>query len=374
MDFGLDITQLGLGLRYYPEPLKNFLINIQRDGDMLLINNIQGSVGDNNINLSASIGNFNDTLLENMYGSFELYSDLLDVDQLLSYQLPHDGDEVQKTDTSVVHEPIRLYDLEYPQFDFTVDIGEVRYENHRFYDLNGSFRSSRDKIFYLDKLETSPEGRGTIEFDGFINVSSPEKYTVSAELNLNGIDINDLNLELQSGDTIMAMKDHFYGIVNARGLAEIFITPELKVDMPTSTVAFNVMVTDGALINFTPLQVAGKYLDSKDLNNVRFDTVRNSFTLVDSRINIPIMNIESSVGQMLIQGEQGLDMSYLYLVHVPPKLAMGAARSAMSEGVKEDGEDQVNKMKRGDFLVLTVWSNGTDSDFKLGDRRNKFQK
>ena len=86
------------------------------------------------------------------------------------------------------------------------------------------------------------------------------------------------------------------------------------------------------------------------------------------------MNIESSVGQMLIQGEQGLDMSYLYLVHVPPKLAMGAARSAMSEGVKEDGEDQVNKMKRGDFLVLTVWSNGTDSDFKLGDRRNKFQK
>ena len=168
--------------------------------------------------------------------------------------------------------------------------------------------------------------------------------------------------------------EHFLGIVDGRGLAEIFITPELKVDMPTSTAAFNVKVTDGALINFTPLQVAGKYLDSKDLNNVRFATLRNSFTLVDSRITIPIMNIESSLGQMLIQGEQGLDMSYLYLVHVPPKLAMSAARSAMSEGAKDDGEDQVNQMKRGDFLMMTIWSNGTDSDFKLGDRRNKFQK
>ena len=374
MDFGLDITQLGWGLRYYPDRFKNFLINIQRDGDLLLINNIQGSVGENNLNLSASIGNFNDTVLENMYGSFELYSDLLDFNQLLNYQAPHEGDEVQKKDTSVVHEPIRLYDLEYPQFDFTVDIGEVRYENHRFYDLNGKFRSSKNKIFYLDKLETSPEGRGTISFDGLINVASPEKYTVSAEVNLNGININDLNLEFQSGDTILAMKDHFLGIVDGRGLAEIFITPELKVDMPTTTAAFNVKVTDGALINFTPLQVAGKYLDSKDLNNVRFATVRNSFTLVDSRITIPIMNIESSLGQMLIQGEQGLDMSYLYLVHVPPKLAMSAARSAMSERAKEDGVDQVNQMKRGDYLVITIWSNGTDSDFKLGDRRNRFQK
>jgi len=374
IDFGLDITQLGLGLRYYPERFKNFLINIQREDNLLLINNIQGSVGDNNINLSASIGNFNDTLLENMVGSFELYSDLLDFNQLLNYQIPHEGNEVGEKDTSVVHDPLRLYEMEYPQFDFTVDIGEVRYENHNFYDLNGKFRSSKDKIFYLDKLETSPEGRGTIEFDGFINVSSPESYVVSAELNLKGIDINDLNLELQSGDTVMVMKDHFYGIVDAKGLAEIFITPELKVDMPTTTAAFNVTVTNGALINFTPLQVAGKYLDSKDLNNVRFATVRNSFTLVDSKITIPIMNVESSLGQMLIQGEQGLDMSYLYLVHVPPKLAMGAARSAMSQGAREDGEDQVNQMKRGDFLMMTIWSNGKDSDFKLGDRRNKFQK
>jgi len=30
--------------------------------------------------------------------------------------------------------------------------------------------------------------------------------------------------------------------------------------------------------------------------------------------------------------------------------------------------------ERGDFLIITVWSDGTESDFKLGDRRNKFLK
>ncbi len=95
---------------------------------------------------------------------------------------------------------------------------------------------------------------------------------------------------------------------------------------------------------------------------------------MDSRIVIPLMNVESTVGQMLIEGEQGLDESYLYLVRVPPKLAREAARSAMSEGSKDDGEDQVSQMKRGDFLGITLWSNGIESDVKLGDRRNKFLK
>ena len=128
------------------------------------------------------------------------------------------------------------------------------------------------------------------------------------------------------------------------------------------------------MINFTPLQAAGKFLDSKDLNHVRFAKVRNSFTLMDSRIVMPAMIVESTLGQLIIQGEQGLDNSYLYLVHVPQKLARQAVRSAMSEGAKEDGEDQINQMKRGDFLMITLWSNGTESDFKLGDRRQKFLK
>jgi len=161
--------------------------------------------------------------------------------------------------------------------------------------------------------------------------------------------------------------------VDAKGLAEIFITPELNVDMPASTAQFNVTVNDGALINFTPLQAAGKFLDSKDLNNVRFATVRNSFTLMDSKLIIPLMNVESTIGQMLIVGEQGLDGSYLYLVRVPPKLAREAARSAMSEGSKDDGEDQITQMKRGDFLGITLWSDGIESDVKLGDRRDKFR-
>ena len=45
----------------------------------------------------------------------------------------------------------------------------------------------------------------------------------------------------------------------------------------------------------------------------------------------------------------------------------------MSEGSRDDGEDEVVQMKRGNFLGITLWSNGTESEFKLGDRRNKYK-
>ena len=125
----------------------------------------------------------------------------------------------------------------------------------------------------------------------------------------------------------------------------------------------------------SPLQAAAKYLDNKDLNNVKFATLQNSYplTLMDSRITVPLMVIESSVGQMLIEGEQGLDKSFLYLVRIPPYLARQAAKSVLSDAKDKGEEDQIQEMKRGNFYSITVWSDGIESDFKLGDRRSKFE-
>jgi hypothetical protein len=212
-------------------------------------------------------------------------------------------------------------------------------------------------------------------FLGQFNVANPYLYNFSAEMELKDIVVDDLDIPMQKGDTIYRLKENFDGRISADGLAEIFITPDLNVDMSNTTAVFNVRIEDGALINFTPLRAAAKYLDNKDLNYVKFATLQNSrpLTLMDSRITVPLMSIESTVGQMLIEGEQGLDNSFLYLVRIPANLARQAAKSVLSD-VKDKGEeDQIQQMKRGNFYSITVWSDGINSDFKLGDRRSKFE-
>lgn len=372
VNFKLQVEDMAWNFRYYPLSFENFRIQLRRKGDLLIVDDFEGSVGESNLKMAASIGNFTDSLLENMYGSLVLSSDLLDFNSLLNYQLPEGQKDSVNLDSAEIREPPRLDQINYPSFDFTVDIGELRFGDFNIYGMNGQLRSTREKIFHLDSLLISTEGGGSVGFNGHFNVSNPYMYSVGAELQVKDVDVNDIGLKLQSGEETYSLSENFKGVISAEGLAEIFVTPDLKVDVPTTTAMFNVTIHEGALIDFTPLQAAGKFLDNKNLDSVNFATLSNSFTLMDSRIIIPRMNVESSVGQLLIEGEQGLDKSFLYLLRVPTKLAKQAAKSVLSNTEGKEGSDEVVRMQRGDFLMITVWSNGTDSDYKLGDKRDKF--
>jgi len=374
LDFALNIWDLGWNFRYYPLSFENFLIQVRRQGERLHIDNFQGSVGESNIKMKASLENFRDTLVENLKGELVLESDLLDFNKLLNYQMPGEqGEGIAENEGVKI--PPRLDQINYPSFDFTVDIGELKYGDFNFFNLKGRLRSSNEKIFHLDQLSISGKSGGSMAFHGQFNVANPYMYTFSAEMDMQKMNIDDLDIEMQTGDTIYTLKENFDGIVSADGIAEIFITPDLQVDMSNTTAIFNVRIDDGALINFTPLQAAAKFLDNKDLNYVKFATLQNSFplTLMDSRIIVPLMNVESSVGQMLIEGEQGLDKSFLYLLRIPPNLARAATKSVLTDAKDKKEADEIQEMKRGNFYNMTVWGNGVESDFKLGDRRSKFQ-
>ncbi len=371
LDFGLDIWDLGWNFRYYPLSFEDFVIVIDREGDRLNIEEFQGNIGESNIKMKATLENFTDTVFENLKGELVLESDLLDFNSLLNYRLP----DAAASSTKEKREPPSLDQIDYPSFSFNVDIGELRYGDFNFFNLKGRLRSSTEKIFHLDELSLAGRSGGHMAFLGQFNVANPYLYTFSAEVDLKDMNVDDLDIPMQMGDTIYRLKETFDGHVSADGLAEIFITPDLRVDMSNTTAVFNLRIEDGALINFTPLQAAAKYLDNKDLNYVKFATLQNSLplTLMDSRITVPLMNIESSLGQMLIEGEQGLDKSFLYLVRIPPYLARAAAKSVLSDAKDKGEEDQIQEMKRGNFYSITVWSDGIESDFKLGDRRSKFE-
>jgi hypothetical protein len=254
-----------------------------------------------------------------------------------------------------------------------LDIGELRYGESRIFGMRGELRSTSEKVFYLDHLAISDEHGGTMQFTGQLNVANPGIYNFSTELELNDVHVKDLDFEMQIGEEIYTLKENFAGLVKASGLAEIFITPDFKLDMSATTAMFNVELTNGELNNFKPLEAAGKYLDNKDLYHVRFSTLRNSFTLMDSKIIIPLMIIESSIGQLLIEGEQSLDKGYLYLMYVPTWLVKDAARSRLTNAGDDQQEDQIRKMKMGKFLMLTLWSDGQISEVKLGDKRENYR-
>ena len=374
LDFEVDVRDMGWQFRYYPMAIDHFKVRVQKKGNEMVIDNLEGDIGESNLKMSALIGNFADSTLASLYGKMDLKSDLLDFNQLLNYQLPDELKESATGDTSGVQGPPRLDQMDFPDFTFNLDVGELRYGENTLFSLRGALRSSVEKVLFMDHLVVSAESGGSLGLNGQFNMVNPLYYNLGAEVIIKDVRIRDLNFEMQSGDEIYTLKENFAGVLSGSGLAEVYITPDFKLDMENTTALFQVELKDGELNNFKPLKEAGKYMNNKDLDHVRFSTLRNSFSLMDSKIIIPLMTVESTVGQMLIEGEQGLDYTYLYLLRIPPWLVKDAAKSTLSKANDDGKEDEIKKMKMGKFVMMTVWSDGVKSGVELKDQREKFRK
>jgi len=372
-NFSFDLDEADWRFRNYPLVFQDVRGQFEKRGDTLGIRAFEGHIGESDFTLSAQVANYRDTVRENLSGFVELESGLLDFDELLNVQPARGNENPGPGDSLEQKEAPRLDEISYPDFSFQARIDELRYNGQRLFGIQGKLRSSPSRIFYLDSLITSGESGGSILVDGQLNVSNPYFYTVSADLDLKQVNMDDLKIELQSGEESYFLNERFAGILNAHGLAEVYFTPDLKLDMALTTAMFKVQLLEGRLMNFTALEAVGKFLDNKDLNNVRFSKLDNNFTLVDSQILIPRMAIKSTIGNMILEGEQGLDGSYLYLLRLPTWLVKEAAISRITGDRKQEDEEEIRAMKMGKYMVLTPWSDGEESRVRLGDKREKYR-
>ncbi|HVW62996.1 MAG TPA: AsmA-like C-terminal region-containing protein [Puia sp.] len=130
-------------------------------------------------------------------------------------------------------------------------------------------------------------------------------------------------------------------------------------------------IVDGMLVNFTPIKAMSSYFKDKNLNMVRFDTLRDKFTFKDGALTIPSMNINSSLGFMEISGTQSLDTHMEYYVRIPLKLVTQVGfRMLFGKKQEEVDPDQVDAIeyrdmnKRVRFMNLKI--TGTPDDYKVG--------
>ena len=82
------------------------------------------------------------------------------------------------------------------------------------------------------------------------------------------------------------------------------------------------------------------------------------------------MGINSSLGLIGVEGEQGLDGHYMYLLKIPRALVSETAGNYLSRPKEStDGENTIKKIERDTKVVQVTVS---DKGVKPGDRRANF--
>jgi hypothetical protein len=129
-----------------------------------------------------------------------------------------------------------------------------------------------------------------------------------------------------------------------------------------------VEVTGGELIQFEPLLALSKFISVEELNNVRFDTLRNQISISDSRLTIPRMMVSSNILNVEVFGQHGFDQEMDYHVNL---LLNDLLRRKAKRQETFDGHEIIDERGR---TRLFLWVRGKPGDIKIGFDKKEVRK
>jgi|GEM_PF-130006 len=348
------------------------------------IDTLKGKIGNTDFNISMRLYTGKDTLRRKKENYLQFSSRLLDVDQLTNYVAEEQKEEVTaETDSTAAPKPtvttvastthasaFNIFQVPFIDFNASVNIGRIRYHHIGIKNLFTNLRMQASQDIWLDTLGLEMAGgraNARAHFDG----TDPKRITLSSTIAVEDMNIEKLMLKLDNFGQDYTINKNIKGTLSGQIKSNMLVHPDLTPQIDGSDAIMDLEIINGVLVNFAPMQAMGSYFKDKNLNKVRFDTLRNTLTFKNGALFIPDMNINSSLGFIEISGKQSLNMQMEYYLRIPLKMVTSAGfRMLFGKKQEEVDPDQVDaieyrdKDKRVRFMNLKI--TGTPDNYKVG--------
>ncbi len=357
-------------MKLHPLRLENFKGRVHYEAGYLTLEDFQGKMGisDFNIQLGYYLGEAQDSVLPKNY--FYLTSQRLDIDALMGFESLEN-----KTDHE---EAFNIFQVPFRDMDFSARVDKLNYHNFWLDEFFLQARTNVNHYIYLDTLGVNAAD-GTLGIKGYFNGSDPNEIYFNSTMVADRLDLDKLLFKFENFGQDYLINENLHGLVSGTVISKFLVHPDLTPIIDRSEANMDLTVYQGRLVNFTPLQAMGEYFKDRNLRNVRFDTLSNTFELKEGILSIPKMNISSSLGFIELSGKQSLDMNMDYFIRIPLGLVTQVGFRSLfggksAEEIDPDREDAiVFKDQNRRVRFVNVHMRGTPEDYQVGlgkDRDN----
>ncbi|GGA84275.1 AsmA family protein [Puia dinghuensis] len=350
------------------------------------LDTLNGNIGNSDFNISMRLYTGKDSARRAKENYLRFSSDLLDVDELTNYALAAEQEEeetaammqpdtsagsaVAKATTTSAHaNAFNIFNIPFVDFNARVNIGTLNYHNLGIKNISTTMRITATNDVYLDAFSAEMAG-GKLTAQAHIDGTDPKKIYLYSTLGVEDMDIEKMMLKLDNFGQDVYINKNVKGIISGQIKSTFLVHPDFTPMIDQSQAQMDIEVLNGVLANFAPMQAMSAYFIDKNLNKVRFDTLRNTLTFKNGALLIPDMNINSSLGFMEISGRQSLNMQMEYYIRVPLKLVTSIGFHKLFGKKREEvNPDQVDaieyrdKDKRVHFINLKI--TGTPDNYKV---------
>lgn len=362
------LTDLDGKFKVHPLRLEDFGGRLHYEHEFLTVTDFGGKMGSSDFKVSMGYQFGEPDSLKDKRNFFHLKSLSLDLDALMGFE---------SIDVDTNHqEAFNVFELPFSEMDFKAEIGKMNYHTFWLENVTASARTTADHYIYLDTLGLRAAD-GTLGVKGYFNGSDPEQIYFHSTMKVSKLDLDKLLIKFENFGQDYLINENLHGKVSGTITSKFLVYPDLTPIIDKSEAKMDLTVYQGSIVNFAPLNAMAAYFSDRNLSNVKFDTLSNTFDLKDGVLNIPNMNINSSLGYIEMSGTQSLDMNMDYFIRIPLGMVTSVGFKSLFGGknkneVDPDQEDAIvyrNEDKRVRFVNVNM--KGTPDDYKISLGRDK---
>ena len=247
-----------------------------------------------------------------------------------------------------------------PALDYRLKVhlntGMFIYDKYFLSDLVTDFTAIPDSLLFT--VSSCKTRFGALKMDGHYSFT---KRSLDFNSDFKNLQIAKLFSEFDEFDQSYLTSKNISGLLTGRVVAHIPLTDSFAVILPKLNIVSELTIENGKLVNFEPAMQMSKYISEDELSSIYFSKISNVFSIKNDSLFIPKMQINSSIADFTVSGEQSLDNSFDYKIQIMLSKVISLRRKKKAP-VDEFGEVLDDGLGR---ITLPLRIYGTPDDFKV---------
>lgn len=322
----MKISNMNLKLKNYSLDFAAINGDFKFDNNDLAVNDFSGNIGSSDFAMKGFFRNIIGFILkENQSITIDatLNSKNIDLNELLS----------NKAEDSGAKNKYKLKFSELVDLNLNSEIQHLVFRKFDATNIKGIIKL-KDKKMVADPIVLNTMN-GSITTSGLIDGTDSTKLLITCFSDVNKINVTKMFEEFENfGQTAITDKN-LKGVATAKIQFASVLSPELQMDLDKLYAGVDMTIENGELNNVESMKSMSRFIELKDLENVRFSTLKNQIEVKNQVITIPKMEVKSNAINITASGTHKFNNEINYRV----KLSLNELLSKKAKQAKKENDE-----------------------------------
>jgi len=237
--------------------------------------------------------------------------------------------------------------------------GNVKYDKVDYNNINGTITLANETVT-LKNLKTDAL-EGTVTFNGsYSTLNSKKDPAIAINYDIKDVDVQKAFLAYNTFEKLMPIGQFLDGKLNSQLNMTGNLNGNMFPDLSTLTGKGNLLLLEGVLKKFAPLDKIASTLQIKELQSISLKDIKNTFEFANGKVLVKPFTVKVSDIEMQIGGMHGINQAIDYIVQMKvPRKYLGTSGNNLVNGLVTQANSKGIPVKMDDMIDLNVKLGGT---------------